>query len=204
MSSVTHASSTRAPARQDRGSSSGPEARSAARSPRSWRRKARGLSSLAERRLASRNWPRRSQATARPRRLRRHRRQGDGAITGALPSARPGPPSELDTATRRDHPSVRSAAGLGYPESLEQSLPDYQLRAPGCGRIGIAFLAASATEVDAVYDRLTSLGCTGERAPWDALWPNATPSSRTRRPWDRVARPPLPDPRKYQINGGVK
>ena len=40
----------------------------------------------------------------------------------------------------------------------------------GSGRMGLAFRAESPAEVDATYERLTSLGYDGEREPWDAFW----------------------------------
>lgn len=49
-------------------------------------------------------------------------------------------------------------------------MPDYQAPVPGSQRIGIAFLAESPAEVDALYDELVSLGYEGENAPWDAIW----------------------------------
>ena len=40
----------------------------------------------------------------------------------------------------------------------------------GDSRIGFAFLVNSPAEVDATYERLTSLGYEGAREPWDAFW----------------------------------
>jgi catechol 2,3-dioxygenase-like lactoylglutathione lyase family enzyme len=41
---------------------------------------------------------------------------------------------------------------------------------PGPGRIGLAFLCDSPEEVDAVYQRLVSLGHHAHKEPWDAFW----------------------------------
>jgi catechol 2,3-dioxygenase-like lactoylglutathione lyase family enzyme len=80
-------------------------------------------------------------------------------------------PSELDS---QPHAETTLPSGLRLAwdtqQSLEQFILGYQPPAPGSGRIGIAFLADSPAEVDAVYDKLTSLGYEGEQAPWDALW----------------------------------
>ncbi len=40
----------------------------------------------------------------------------------------------------------------------------------GGHRLGLAFLCASPAEVDATYERLTSKGYHGHRAPFDAFW----------------------------------
>jgi catechol 2,3-dioxygenase-like lactoylglutathione lyase family enzyme len=47
--------------------------------------------------------------------------------------------------------------------------PDWQ---PGTGghRFALAFDCATPAGVDAVYDKLVSLGYPGHRAPWDAVW----------------------------------
>jgi catechol 2,3-dioxygenase-like lactoylglutathione lyase family enzyme len=47
--------------------------------------------------------------------------------------------------------------------------PDW--RPPSGGsRMGLAFLCADPTEVDAAYARLVDLGYHGHKAPWDAVW----------------------------------
>jgi catechol 2,3-dioxygenase-like lactoylglutathione lyase family enzyme len=40
----------------------------------------------------------------------------------------------------------------------------------GGHRMGLAFLCGSPAEVDAAYERLTSLGYHGHKPPWDAFW----------------------------------
>ena len=48
--------------------------------------------------------------------------------------------------------------------------PDWTPPTGGNSRIGFAFLVESPAEVDATYERLTSLGYEGAREPWDAFW----------------------------------
>jgi catechol 2,3-dioxygenase-like lactoylglutathione lyase family enzyme len=40
----------------------------------------------------------------------------------------------------------------------------------GGHRMGLAFLCASPSEVDAAYERLTGMGYHGHKPPWDAFW----------------------------------
>lgn len=40
----------------------------------------------------------------------------------------------------------------------------------GAGRVGLAFLCDSATQVDAVYQKLVDLGNRSHKEPWDAFW----------------------------------
>jgi catechol 2,3-dioxygenase-like lactoylglutathione lyase family enzyme len=40
----------------------------------------------------------------------------------------------------------------------------------GGNRMGLAFLCDNPAEVDAVYERLVSLGYHGHKPPWDAFW----------------------------------
>ena len=47
--------------------------------------------------------------------------------------------------------------------------PDWK-QPTGAGRIGLAFLADSPSDVDATYERLVSAGHDGHREPWDAFW----------------------------------
>jgi catechol 2,3-dioxygenase-like lactoylglutathione lyase family enzyme len=48
--------------------------------------------------------------------------------------------------------------------------PDWTAATGGSGRIALAFLVESPHEVDATYERLTTLGHEGVRPPWDAFW----------------------------------
>jgi catechol 2,3-dioxygenase-like lactoylglutathione lyase family enzyme len=47
--------------------------------------------------------------------------------------------------------------------------PDWE-QPTGAGRIGLAFLGDSPSDVDATYRRLVSAGYDGHREPWDAFW----------------------------------
>ncbi|HEY7036354.1 MAG TPA: VOC family protein [Thermomicrobiales bacterium] len=83
----------------------------------------------------------------------------------------------LDLPPERDRePHVETALPSGLrvlwdtEESLKQVVPGFQPPVPGGQRIGLAFLAGSPAEVDALYDELISLGHKGEHAPWDAIW----------------------------------
>jgi catechol 2,3-dioxygenase-like lactoylglutathione lyase family enzyme len=54
-------------------------------------------------------------------------------------------------------------------ETIRSFDPDWQ-PASGGPQIGLAFLFDSPPDVDAAYERLTSLGYEGHKAPWDAPW----------------------------------
>ncbi|NRQ32262.1 glyoxalase [Nonomuraea sp. NN258] len=54
-------------------------------------------------------------------------------------------------------------------ETVRTFDPDW--RPPGGGhRVALAFLLDSPGQVDATYDKLVSLGHTGHKEPWDAVW----------------------------------
>jgi len=81
-------------------------------------------------------------------------------------------PPALD---REPHVETTLPSGLRLlwdtEESLKQVVPGYHPPAPGSQqRVGLAFLADTPAEVDALYDELVSLGYKGENAPWDAIW----------------------------------
>ena len=73
-------------------------------------------------------------------------------------------PVELDG---EPHAEVTLPSGVRLAwdteESLERFVPDYQAPMPGAQRIGIAFLADSPAEVDALYDEPISFGYEGEQ-----------------------------------------
>ncbi len=54
-------------------------------------------------------------------------------------------------------------------ETIHSFDPDWRPPAGG-HRIALAFGLDAAEEVDAVYERLTSLGYAGHKEPWDAFW----------------------------------
>jgi catechol 2,3-dioxygenase-like lactoylglutathione lyase family enzyme len=58
---------------------------------------------------------------------------------------------------------------LDTREEIQKFDPDWTAPA-GAGRIGFAFLVDSPADVDATYERLTSMGYEGAREPWDAFW----------------------------------
>lgn len=54
--------------------------------------------------------------------------------------------------------------------SLIQSIDTEWTPPSGGHSIGLAFLCANAAEVDESYQRLTKLGYSSHKAPWDAFW----------------------------------
>ncbi|WP_188197732.1 VOC family protein [Nonomuraea sp. SYSU D8015] len=55
-------------------------------------------------------------------------------------------------------------------ENVASFMPGFQPPIAGSGRVNLAFLVDTPAEVDTLYDKLISLGYTGLRAPWDAMW----------------------------------
>lgn len=53
-------------------------------------------------------------------------------------------------------------------DSVRQFAPDY--RPSENGRVGLGFKVDSTEEVDAVFNKLRSLGYRCDRTPWDAPW----------------------------------
>jgi hypothetical protein len=86
-----------------------------------------------------------------------------------------GPEIRVPVRRRRDRPpdhGEAAARGLVYDfRWLGVAVPRIYTRMARESLLLVQrLLADSAAEVDAVYDRLTSLGYKGGHAPWDALW----------------------------------
>ncbi|HEX2127637.1 MAG TPA: VOC family protein [Solirubrobacterales bacterium] len=79
-----------------------------------------------------------------------------------------------DGAAEQGHVEVDLPGGLRFAldtvEEIHKFDPEWAAASGGANRMGFAFLAESPAEVDATYERLTSLGYEGEREPWDAFW----------------------------------
>jgi catechol 2,3-dioxygenase-like lactoylglutathione lyase family enzyme len=79
-----------------------------------------------------------------------------------------------DGADEQGHVEARLPGGmrlaLDTSDEIHKFDPDWKPATGGSGRIGFAVLVDSPAEVDATYERLTSLGYEGEREPWDAFW----------------------------------
>ena len=77
-------------------------------------------------------------------------------------------------AEKEGHVEAKAPGGmrvaLDTSAEIRKFDPDWRASAGGSGRVGFAFLVESPSEVDATYERLTSLGYAGEREPWDAFW----------------------------------
>lgn len=55
-------------------------------------------------------------------------------------------------------------------EEVVRSFDPSWTRPESDGRVGLAFLCGSPTEVDSLYAELTEAGNTGHLKPWDAIW----------------------------------
>ena len=58
---------------------------------------------------------------------------------------------------------------LDTEETVRSFHPGWQ-RPSGGGRIGLAVLCGSASEVDSLYEELVEAGYRSELKPWDAVW----------------------------------
>ncbi|MGW3646365.1 VOC family protein [Streptomyces sp. NPDC000878] len=58
---------------------------------------------------------------------------------------------------------------LDTEETVRSFHPGWQ-RPSGGGRIGLAVLCGSASEVDSLYEELVGAGYRSELKPWDAVW----------------------------------
>ena len=77
-----------------------------------------------------------------------------------------------DGAEKDDHVEYKSANGYRLAwdsvEMVKGFMPDWE--EPRGHRMGLAFLADSPAEVDAVHARLMAAGYTSRKDPWDAFW----------------------------------
>ena len=78
-----------------------------------------------------------------------------------------------EDAEDQPHVEAKLAGGLRIAWDSEETIrsfdPDW--RPPSGGpRMGLALLQDSPADVDAAYERLTSLGYDGHKEPWDAPW----------------------------------
>jgi catechol 2,3-dioxygenase-like lactoylglutathione lyase family enzyme len=78
-----------------------------------------------------------------------------------------------DDADGRPHVEAKLPGGLRLAwdtaEEVRSFNPDWRA-ASGGPQIGLAFLADSPADVDAIYERLVSLGYHGHKEPFDAPW----------------------------------
>ena len=79
-----------------------------------------------------------------------------------------------DDADEKGHVEASLPGGLRIAWDTSAEIrsfdPEWKAATGGSGRIGLAFLADSPADVDAIYGRLTALGYEGSREPWDAFW----------------------------------
>ena len=73
-----------------------------------------------------------------------------------------------------DHVELTLESGLRMGWDTEELIrsfdPEWTKPAGAGGRVGLAFLCTSPAAVNETYARLTDLGYTGVKAPWDAFW----------------------------------
>ncbi len=75
-------------------------------------------------------------------------------------------------AEKDDHVEYKSFNGYRLAwdnvELIKSLMPDWE--EPRGHRMGLAFLADSPAEVDAIHARLTAAGYVSRKDPWDAFW----------------------------------
>jgi catechol 2,3-dioxygenase-like lactoylglutathione lyase family enzyme len=80
-------------------------------------------------------------------------------------------PADADT---QPHVEVTGPGGVRIAWDTEATVrsfaPEWTSPPRGAGRIGLAFVCDSPSEVDKLYDELTDAGYEGHYAPWDAFW----------------------------------
>jgi catechol 2,3-dioxygenase-like lactoylglutathione lyase family enzyme len=80
-------------------------------------------------------------------------------------------PAEAD---KQPHVEAALPGGLRIAWDTEETIrsfePGWDGGPRGSGRIGLAFLCDSPTEVDRLHAELTAAGYEGHKEPWDAFW----------------------------------